>query len=213
MVHRYDGADPRQREQGTTHAVAACRRGELVAVNVDGAYVLIADAFNRKGVERLTELRGRSGAAVPILVGRVDTVDGIAVLRGEAAVVARDLMRDCWPGPLTLMAVAQPTLPWSCTPEGVVAVRMPLHPWTLEIVRALGPTAHLPAHPAGTEPLTSVAQVEALYGDAVSTYLDGGPCMEGQASSVVDVTGEQAVLVREGAYARERLTALAPGLA
>ena len=210
MAHTYDGSNPLQREQGTTHAVAACRRGEVVAVNVDGAYVLIADAFSRRGVEQLATLRGRPGMNMPVLVGRSDTVDGIALLRGESAVVARDLMRDCWPGPLTVAALVQPSLPWSCTPDGVVAMRMPLHPWTLDLVRALGPTAYVPAQPAGGAPIETIAEVEAIYGDGVGTYLDGGPCLPGQSPSIVDVTGEDAVFVREGAFRFDYLVGIAP---
>ncbi len=208
----YDGANARQRADGTTHALAAARRGELVAVNVDGAYMLIADAFSHRGIERIQELKERPTINVPVLVGKLETADGVAMFSGEVAVAAHAMAKACWPGPLTLLARVQPSLPWTCTPEKVVAVRMPLHPWTLEIVRALGPTACVPAHAPGTEPFTSIDAVQEALGDVVSTYLDGGPCLPNQTSTIVDVTGEQAVLVREGAFSRAYLTALAPDL-
>lgn len=211
MFH-YDGANPRQRGEGTTHAVAAARRGELVAMNVDGAYALIADAFSHRGIERIREFKGRSNMSVPVLVGKVETADGIATFAGEAAVAAHAIARACWPGPLTVLAKAQPSLPWNCTPDGVVAIRMPLHPWTLEIVRALGPTACVPAHAAGEEPFTSIDAVVEALGETVSTFLDGGPCLPDQSSSIIDVTGSDAVLVREGAFSREYLTSIAPSL-
>lgn len=212
-MFQYDGSNARQRAEGTTHAVAAARRGELVAVNVDGAYMLIADAFSHRGIERIRELKGRPGMSVPVLVGKIEAADGIATFAGEGAVVAHALAKACWPGPLTLLARVQPSLPWTCTPDGVVAVRMPLHPWTLEIVRALGPTACVPAHGPGGEPFTDIEAVVAALGDAVSTYLDGGPCLPDQASTIVDVTGDGGVLVREGAFSREYLTGIAPDLA
>ena len=211
MFH-YDGANPRQRGEGTTHAVAAARRGELVAVNVDGAYALIADAFSHRGIERIRELKGRSNMSVPVLVGKVETADGIATFAGEAAVAAHAIARACWPGPLTVLANTQPSLPWNCTPDGVVAIRMPLHPWTLEIVRALGPTACVPAHAPGEEPFTSIDAVVEALGETVITFLDGGPCLADQSSSIIDVTGSDAVLVREGAFSREYLTQIAPDL-
>lgn len=212
-MFQYDGANARQRAEGTTHAVAAARRGELVALNVDGAYVLIADAFSHRGIERIREFKGRPEMSVPVLVGKVDTADGIASFMGEGAVVAHALARACWPGPLTLLARVQPSLPWTCTPDGVVAVRMPLHPWTLDVVRALGPTACVPAHAPGSEPFTTIDAVIEALGDVVSTFLDGGPCLPDQTSSIVDVTGDAGVLVREGAFSRQYLTSIAPGLA
>jgi len=200
------------KSSATPHAIAAARRGELVAVNVDGAYTLIADAFSHRGVERMRELKARPEMSVPVLVGKVETADGIATFAGEGAVAAHALAKACWPGPLTLLMRVQPSLPWTCTPDGVVAMRMPLHPWTLDIVRALGPTACVPAHAPGSEPFTNIDDVIEALGDAVSTFLDGGPCLPGQASSIVDVTGGTAVLVREGAFTRAYLTSIAPDL-
>jgi len=209
----YDGSNPRQRSEGTTHAIAAARRGELVAVNVDGAYTLIADAFSWRGIERIQEIKGRPDMSVPVLVGKLETADGVAMFAGESAVVAHAIAKACWPGPLTLLARVQPSLPWTCTPDNVVAIRMPLHPWTLEIVRALGPTACVPAHAPGSEPFADIAQVMEAFGEQVGTYLDGGPCLPDQTSTIVDVTGERAVLVREGAFTREYLASIAPDLA
>ena len=213
MIHRYDGSDPQQRAEGITHAVSACRRGELVVVNLDGTYAVITDAFSHKGVERIHALKGRTGMTVPVLVPRLDTVDGIAMLVGESAIAARTLMRDCWPGPLTLLARVQPSLPWKCTPDGVLAVRMPMHPWTLDIVRALGPTANVPTHAPGDAPHVDVADVAAALGETISVYLDGGPCLPDQTSSIVDVTGDTACVTREGAFTRAQLATLVPGLA
>lgn len=210
MIHRYNGSDPQQRAEGITHAVAAARRGELVVANLDGSYAVITDAFSHKGVEAINALKGRTGMTIPVLVGKPDTVDGVALLQGESGVLARTLMRDCWPGPLTIIGTAQPSLPWKCSPDGVVPVRMPMHPWTLELVRALGPTANVPTHAPGEEPHGSVEAVEATLGEAVSVYLDGGPCLPDQTSTIIDVTGAQAVITRAGAFTIDYLATLVP---
>lgn len=213
MIHRYDGTDPQQRAAGITHAVAAARRGELVIANLDGSYAVITDAFSHKGIERITAWKQRATMMVPVLVPTIATVDGVAMLAGESGVIARTLMRDCWPGPLTLLARVQPSLPWKCTPDGVVAIRMPMHPWTTDIVRALGPTANVPTHGPGEVPHPDAASAEAALGDAVTVVLDGGPCLPGQTSTIVDVTSEVARISREGAFSREHLARLVPGLA
>ena len=212
MMRRYDGRSPEQRAAGTTDAIAAARRGELVVVNADGAYVIITDAFSDRGVERIRTLKQRPDMSIPVFVGRPDTVDGISPMLGGAGRVARSLMAACWPGALTVIAQTQPTLAWNCTPNGTVAMRMPLHPWTLEIVRGIGPTATVPVHSHDAEPVTDVDAAEALLGDAVAVYLDGGPCLADGMSSVVDATGEHARLVRPGAFTLEYLRTVAPDL-
>ena len=78
MMRRYDGRSPEQRAAGTTDAIAAARRGELVVVNADGAYVIITDAFSDRGVERIRTLKQRPDMSIPVFVGRPDTVDGIS---------------------------------------------------------------------------------------------------------------------------------------
>ena len=211
-MRRYDGSNPEQRAAGLADAVAAAKRGELVVVHGDGAYVVVADAFSERGVQRIRDLKGRPDMSIPVFVGRHETVDGIAPLIGAAGRVARDLMKACWPGALTVVLRTQPTLAWNCTPNGSVAVRMPLHPWTLDVVRGIGPTAVVPTHAHDAEPLTSVDAVQELLGDRVAVYLDGGPCLSDQMSAVVDATGERAMLVRAGAFTRDYLQRLAPDL-
>lgn len=212
MMRRYLGTNPDERAAGLADATAAAKRGELVVTHGDGAYVIVTDAFSERGVQRLRDLKQRPGMNLPVLIGRQETVDGLSPLLGGAGRVARDLMRACWPGALTVVVPTHPTLAWQCTPVGSVALRMPLHPWTLELVRAIGPTAVVPSHDHDAEPVTTIDAAQELLGDRVAVYLDGGPCLVDQMSSVVDATGERAILVRAGAFSDEYLHRLAPEL-
>lgn len=211
-MRRYDGRDAAQRTSGLTDAIASAKRGDLVLANADGAYVVLTDAFSTRGVRLVREFKQRPDMNLPILVGRPETFDGIAMTSGGGALASRELVKSCWPGALTLIANTQPMLAWDCTPSKVVAVRMPLHPWTLELVRAIGPTAAVPAHDHDAEPLTSVDAVEQRLGEAVSVVLDGGPCLPDQMSSVVDVSGSEPRMVREGAFTFDYLQRLVPAL-
>lgn len=211
-MRRYLGSDPEQRAAGLADATAAAKRGELVVTHGDGAYVVVTDAFSERGVQRLRELKQRPDMNLPVLVARQETVEGLSPLLGGAGRVARDLMRACWPGALTVVVPTYPTLAWTCTPAGSVAVRMPLHPWTLDLVRAIGPTAVVPSHGHDAEPVTTIDAAQELLGDRIAAYLDGGSCLADQLSSVVDATGEQAILVRTGAFTDEYLQRLAPDL-
>lgn len=210
-MRRYDGRDAAQRAAGLTDAIASAKRGDLVLANADGAYVVLTDAFSARGVRALRAFKERPDMNLPVLVGRPETFDGIAMASGAGALAARELVKACWPGALTVVAATQPMLAWDCTPAKIVAVRMPLHPWTLELVRAIGPTASVPAHDHDAEPLTNVDAIEQRLGEAVSVVLDGGPCLADQLSSVVDVTGEPA-MVREGAFTFDYLQRLVPSL-
>ncbi len=137
--------------------------------------------------------KGRPGLAVPVLVPRIPTVSGIA----RPSAVAYQLMRDFWPGQLTLMLPAQPTLMWSLTDAaGRVAVRQPLHPVALELLEETGPLAVIGASAPAEDPSSAFPPELA---EQLTVILDGGPLPGGPPSTVVDLSVEPPVLVREGA--------------
>ena len=86
-MRRYDGSDPAQRTAGLTDAIASAKRGDLVLANADGAYVLLTDAFSARGVRLLREFKQRPDMNVPVLVGRPETFDGIAMTSGAGALL------------------------------------------------------------------------------------------------------------------------------
>ena len=89
---------------------------------------------------------------------------------------ARDLIEAFWPGGLTVVASVQPSLQWDLGETGgTVAVRMPLHPVALELLRATGPMAVSSANRSGLPPATTCDEAVEQLGEAVSIYLDGGP--------------------------------------
>ncbi|MEO7981639.1 MAG: L-threonylcarbamoyladenylate synthase [Sporichthyaceae bacterium] len=210
-IRRYDMAEPAERPVGLDLASDAVRRGELVVLPTDTVYGLGTDAFSPVAVAGLLAAKGRGrDMPVPVLVGTPRTLDGIATGLTQAA---RELVEAFWPGGLTLVATAQPSLRWDLGDTGgTVAVRMPLHPVALELLRATGPmgvsSANLSGRPA---PTTCDEAVEQL-GEKVSVYLDGGPSGDPVASTIVDVTGAVPRLQRLGAVGLELLREVAPDL-
>lgn len=194
-----DCAVPSERTRGLTTAASAARRGDLVVLPTEAVYGLATDAFSARGVQRLREAKGRGrDLPLPVLVGRPRTVDGLATGLGQPA---RALMEAFWPGPLTLVARAHATLAWDLGESGgTVALRMPLQPVALELLRDTGPLVVTAANRAGLPAPITVAEAEEQLGTAVAVYLDGGPCPETRTSTVVDVTGERPVLLRPGAF-------------
>ena len=210
-IRRYDMSLPGERPVGIEQATDAVRRGELVVLPTDTVYGLGTDAFSPEAVGDLLAAKGRGrDMPVPVLVGAPRTLDGIATRLGTAA---RALVEAFWPGGLTLVAHAQPSLQWDLGDTGgTVAVRMPLHPVAIELLQATGPMAVSSANTTGHPPATTADEAVEMLGDAVSVYLDGGPSGEPVPSTIVDVTGDVPRVLRTGALDLELLREVAGDL-
>ena len=206
MTERFATIDPQERLRGRNAAAAALRRGQLVGLPLDTTYGVAADAFSERGVNALRVAKGRSDLAVPVMVPRIGTVSGVA----RDTPVAATLMEAFWPGPLTLVLPAQPTLTWSVASDGKVAVRMPLHPVALELLARTGPLGIVGGATAGA------ADPERAFPAELTTHLavvlDAGPLEPATPSAVVDLTGAAPLLVRAGPIDPADLQALCPQL-
>lgn len=206
-----DAVDRVARARHVATAAAAVRRGDLVIVPTESAYALATDAFSPRGTGALREAKGvASSVPVPILVPSASTVAGIA---RQVPLAARDLMTAFWPGSLTLLLPAGTTLAWDHPVGAPVAVRMPVHPVLLDLLRLTGPTAVTSANAAGLEPPQSVDEVIDQLGEVASCALDAGPCPSGEPSTIVDCTGEVPAIVRPGAVTLEALREIVPNIA
>jgi tRNA threonylcarbamoyl adenosine modification protein (Sua5/YciO/YrdC/YwlC family) len=200
----FDCADPDERERGLGQAASAVRRAELVVLPTDTVYGIGCDAFSSEGVAALLEAKGRGrDMPVPVLVGSPRVLDGLATGVDQRV---RDLVEAFWPGAVTLVCQAQPTLTWDLGDSGgTVAIRMPLHPVAIELLREVGPMAVSSANRSGFPPATTVDEAADQLGDVVSVYLDGGASGAAVPSSIVDVTGPIPVLLRAGAVDADTL--------
>ncbi len=192
-------------------AAQAARRGELIVIPTDTVYGLGCDAFSSDAVRRLLELKGRGrDMPVPVLVGSPRTLDGLAASLTQGI---RDLVEAFWPGPLTVVVRHAPSLTWDLgDTRGTVAVRMPLHPVAIELLRAVGPMGVSSANLSGQAPTTTLDDAVDQLGDGVSVYLDGGACRQPVPSSIVDVSGPTPVLLRAGALDIDTLRTVVPDL-
>src|SRR3954452_4410577 len=157
MSRSFDCADPDARVEGIAAATAAVAEGNLVVLPTDTVYGLGADAFSHDAVARLLLAKGRGrDMPVPVLIGSMRTLDGIAT---HVPDVARDLVAAFWPGALTVICRQQPSLMWDLgDARGTVAVRMPLHEVALDLLRATGPLAVSSANISRHDPATTVAE-------------------------------------------------------
>ena len=186
-------------------AAAVLRAGGLVAFPTETVYGLGANACSAKAVAGIFAAKQRPGDN-PLIV-HVESLAAAAGVTAWISPLAQELARRWWPGPLTLVLEAHPSLPDTTTGGlATVAVRVPAHPVALALLRAAGvPVAAPSANRSGRPSPTSAQHVIDDLGDVVDVVVDGGPSDVGVESTVVDARGDRPVVLREGAVTREDL--------
>lgn len=204
MTQRYDCADPDQLEEGLRAAKTALQSEQLVVLPTDTVYGLAADAFEPAAVRRLLRAKGRGrDMPPPVLVAAPTTLDALAT---NIPGYARDMVEELWPGGLTLVCRQQSSLSWDLGDNReTVAVRMPDNEYAIALLKQTGPLAVSSANTSGEPAAVDVEAAEEMLGESVEVYLDGGLSGEASASTIVDVTGADPRVLRQGAIPFERL--------
>lgn len=209
MTVRIECAHGLDRVRAVTAAAAAVRRGDLVIVPTENAYVLATDAFSARGAQALRQAKGQAlGTPAGVLVPRAGTVTGLA---SDIPVEARALMTALWPGMVTLLLEPQPTLAWDRPAGSPIAVRVPGHPVALALIAETGPVIASAVTDDG-EPVRTCARAMELHPD-VTIALDAGTLDarwspdedQDLASTVVDMRGGGVVIMRHGAISEQRV--------
>jgi L-threonylcarbamoyladenylate synthase len=194
-------------EAALAEAVAIVLAGGVVVIPTDTLYGLAADPFSSAAVARVFAVKGRSAErAMPLVAADVDQV--VSQI-GPLSALARRLASTYWPGPLTLVVTRPSSIPAEVAGGGgAIGVRVPAHAVTRELCRACGrlltaTSANLSGEPASNDP----DEVARALGGGVDLLLDAGRTPGGAPSTIVDVTGREARLVRSGAIAWDELQA------
>lgn len=177
-------------------AIDVLGQGLPVGIPTDTVYALAVDPFRPGASERLFTVKRRSRELdLPVLVGSLEQALELVTALPEPA---RKLMERFWPGPLTLVLPRRPGLEADLgDDELTVGVRMPSHPIPLALCRFVGPLGVGTAGLQGAAELMTAEEVASTFGDGVPVVLDGGRCA-GPPATVVDATGEDPHLIREG---------------
>jgi tRNA threonylcarbamoyl adenosine modification protein (Sua5/YciO/YrdC/YwlC family) len=193
----FDCADAGQRAAGIASAISALKGGRLVILPTDTVYGIGADAFDGSAVAALLAAKGRGrDMPVPVLVGSWHTIDGLVYSVPDAA---RELIQAFWPGALSLVVRQAPSLQWDLgDAHGTVMLRMPLHPIAIEVLREVGPMAVSSANISGRPAAVTAADAREQLADLVEVYLEGGPSTQQAASTIVDLTGVEPRVLRQG---------------
>jgi L-threonylcarbamoyladenylate synthase len=198
--------DPGARQR----AARILRAGGLVAFPTETVYGLGADATDETAVARIFEAKGRPRFN-PLIAHCADLETAAA--EGVFDDRARALAEAFWPGPLTLVLPRRSeTRVARLASAGLdtLALRVPAHPQARALLAATGrPVAAPSANPSGAVSPTAAQHVAEGLGGRVDLILDGGPCRVGVESTVVDLTGQQPVLLRPGGVSAEEIEARA----
>lgn len=186
-----------------SRALEILASGGIVAFPTDTVYGLGALAFDNAAIESIYKAKDRPiEKAIPVLIGDLSDLDKIGI---DIPNMALRFAARFWPGPLTCIVPKKPTLPQAVSATSTVAVRIPNHPDALTLLRTAGPMAVTSANISGAQnPLTARDVYDQLHG-RIPLILDGGKTPGGIPSTLVDCTGDQPIILREGPVTMENL--------
>jgi L-threonylcarbamoyladenylate synthase len=184
------------------------RAGQVLGMPTDTFYGLAADPFNLRAVERVYEIKSRSRhKPLSLLIESVDQAEQLARPLPEEFY---NLARRFWPGPLTIIVRAASRLPLKVTANtGNVALRVPNAKIPLAVVKAAGiPITATSANLSGASECTTAQQVRDQLKDRISIIVDGGTSPREVASTIVDLTDDDARwrVMREGAIPSQEIS-------
>lgn len=183
---------------------AAIRRNELIILPTDTVYGVGTNAFDEEAIRCLFVVKQRAREkGIPILLADVSDLEKVAM---DIPPVAKNLIARFWPGPLTLVLPKRPDLPPALSSSGNIAVRIPDHNVSREIIRAAGGAlAVSSANLSGHAPAQTVSEALDELAGAVTVAVDNGRSRGQLASTVVDCTGDTIRILRTGPLPMEEL--------
>ena len=194
-----------QSPQALADAARIIADGGLIAFRTDTFYGLGADPLSRLAVKRIRQLKGREETK-PILL-LISDLDKVASFLTTPSELFLSMASRYWPGPLTLVSNAHPDLPDELTAgSGTIGLRLPDDDDVRNLVRACGGAlTATSANLSGGLPSRSAEDVDVYFGDGIDLIVDGGYATVMQPSTVLDLSGPEPLLIREGAIPRKGL--------
>jgi L-threonylcarbamoyladenylate synthase len=186
-------------------ARALLNEEELVAIPTETVYGLAGNIYSEKAIKAIFAIKERPFFN-PLIV-HIPSPDDLNKVVTEVPQKAQELAQRFWPGPLTLVLKKDQSIPDLITAgKDTVAVRVPNHPLTLELLKSIDfPLAAPSANPFGSISPTKAAHVEKYFATKIKMVLDGGECQKGIESTIVGFDNEQPVVYRLGSISLEDL--------
>jgi len=177
----------------------------IIGYPTETVYGLGANAFSSAAITKIFQLKQRDHSK-PILIIAAD-FHQVETCVAEVPELARQLAQSFWPGPLTIIFKAAPHLTRRLLGDGdSIGIRIPANTICLELLRICGvPLTSTSANLAGAENPISAADVRKNFGQQLDMIIDGGAASDHRPSTVIDLSGDKPVLVREGKIVRQTI--------
>jgi L-threonylcarbamoyladenylate synthase len=186
-----------------SQALDILNSGGLIAIPTDTVYGIGSLAFDGKAVESIYAAKDRPvEKAIPVLIGDESDLEKVGM---DIPDIAHKLASRFWPGPLTILVPKKPSLPESVSATETVGVRIPDHEVARTLLRAVGPMAVTSANISGQVSPSTVEEVFAQLGGRIPLIIDAGKTPGGVPSTLVDCTGGEIKILREGPITLEEL--------
>ena len=189
--------------QVLSHALKILRDGGLVAFPTDTVYGVGALVFDEKAVESIYAAKERPvEKAIPVLLGDAEDIGQVAE---DIPLFAIRLIERFWPGPLTVLVPKKLSVPVVVSATSTVGVRVPDHDVARSLLRVAGPMAVTSANISSQPSPTTAEEVHQQLGGRIALIVDGGRTPGGVPSTLVDCTGTEIQILREGPLSRDDL--------
>lgn len=204
-------ADPAHPREATLEAaVEVIESGGVVALPTETLYGLAADGLNGPALVRVNRLKQKADdAPVLLLLAGIEQIDVVCDRLPE---LFRPIAERFWPGPLTLVVPARGGLPVQVSHAGTVAVRVPGLALPRRVAAKVGrPISGVSANRTGQPACRRALDVAQVFGDEIDLILDGGPTSAGASSTILDLSGPEPRIVRDGILPRSAIRPFLPG--
>ena len=196
---------PSDIQEQVERGISILKQGGIIAFPTDTVYGLGAGANNQQAVARVYRIKERPrNIALPLLLVNISQIGEVAE---PVPPIAWLLAHNFLPGALTIVLPKSNLVPDIITAGGItVAVRVPAHPIPIALAQGLGvPIVGTSANVSGKPSALTADEVYSQFGSKIDLVIDGGRCPGGRESTIIDVTGEEPVILREGAISRKEL--------
>lgn len=189
-------------------ACQAIKNNELIVLPTDTVYGIGASPKKQSNIRAILDAKGRGKEKPPpVLVANIEQLENIAVVDEKFL----PLLQAFWPGALTVILPMKPELKWDLGDKNsTIAVRMPNNNLALQLLEKTGPLAVTSANLTGMPPALEVDEAIEYFGEKVSVYIDGGKAQLGVSSTIVDLSGPEYKILRQGDVSKERIKKFLP---
>lgn len=200
-----------ERERALNAAADAVAAGQVIVLPTDTVYGVAADPFSPDAVQRLLDAKQRGrDMPPPVLVAEVAMVRSLSARADDRVTKLGEAF---WPGALTLVLAAPDSLRMDLGDrQGTIAVRVPDHDFTRDLLRLTGPLAVSSANVSGRDAALTIDEATEQLGGTISVYLDAGVMAGPVPSTIIDLSTDAAALLRAGRLSRDEINAVVPDL-